>query len=216
MIGALSARPKPVRIALAGLSAAGACALLASSAAAAAPARLVTTHAVRLDRPASRSLKTLFATVRVFRSATHGGVAGKLIRRGTVVSVTCWTTGSYYRDVPIWYAISAPAAGYVSAFNLAAHFAPAIGIPHCLAPAFKEQFDGLEAHLRIRSGPSVTATVAGYLGGVGSKVTVDCYVAGTPIFKDPVWYHAVSPRGGYVSGRMLNTGGDPAPGVPHC
>lgn len=214
MIGALSARPKAG--ALAGLAVAGSCAVLTSSAATAMPAGSAATHAARSHQAGSRSLKTLFATVRVFRSATRGGVAGKLIRRGTVVSVTCWTTGNYYRDVPIWYAISAPTAGYVSAFNLAAHFSPAIGIPHCLAPAFKEQFNGLEAHLRIRSGASVTATVAGYLGGVGSKVTVDCYLAGTPIFKDPVWYHALSPHAGYVSGRMLNTGGDPAPGVPHC
>lgn len=226
MMGALSARPRPAGFAAIAAAATGATLLLASSAAAAMPARGSAAMAARSTGAApvtagrhldGRSLRTLFDTVRVFTSAnTRSGIKGKLSRRGIAVSVICWTTGTYYKDVPIWYEVSAPLAGYMSAFNLAAHFSPAFGVPHCLAPAFREQFNALEANLRIRAAPSTTASISGYLASVGSKVIIDCYATGSAIFKDPIWYHAVSPSTGYVSGRLLNTGGDPAPGVPHC
>ena len=169
-------------------------------------------------RMAGRSIPTLFATVRVFSApGTSGGaVKGKISGRGTTVSVTCWTTGAFYQDEPIWYEVSAPVAGYVSAFNLLAHYSPAAGVPHCVAPVFKEQFNALEPDLHIRTGPSTTDTITGHLVSVGSRVTVECFVKGTPIFDDPIWYRAVAPHTGYLSGRLLNTGGDPAPGVPHC
>ncbi|HEX9032473.1 MAG TPA: hypothetical protein VF834_11550 [Streptosporangiaceae bacterium] len=223
MTGALSARRRPTRLAAGTAAVAGACIVLAGSAYAAMPGHSraagsghAAVSAVSARPASGRSLQTLFSTVRVFSSATRAGVKGKLIRQGTGVSVTCWTTGSFYRDEPIWYEISAPIAGYVSAFDLAAHYSPAFGVPHCVAPVFKEQFNGLEADLRIRTAPSTTATISGYLVSVGSKVVVDCYVRGTSIFKDPIWYHALSPARGYVSGRMLNTGSDPAAGIPRC
>ncbi len=83
-------------------------------------------------------------------------------------------------------------------------------------PSFRAQYYALEANLRIRTTPSISATISGHLVSVGSKVVVNCYVSGSPIFGDPVWYHAQSPAVGYVAGRLLNTGGDPAPSVPHC
>ena len=162
-------------------------------------------------------LQTLFAAVRVFTAASdHAAVKGKLLGSGTGVSVLCWTTGMYYKDTPIWYEISAPYSGYVAAFSLVAHFAPAVGVPHCLSPAFRQQFNSLEPRLRIRTGPTTAASVAGYLGVTGSTVRVDCYVSGMRVLGDAIWYHAVSPDIGYVTGRLLNTGGDPARGVPRC
>lgn len=164
-----------------------------------------------------RSLQTLFHVVRVFaRPSSHASVKGKLSGSGTGVSVTCWTTGTAYKGVPIWYQISAPVAGYVPAFNLAAHFSPATGVPHCLTPAFSAQFYSLEVNLRIRTAPSTRANISGYLVSVGSKVTINCFVTGSAIFGDAVWYHSLSPAIGYVTGRLLNTGGDPARGVPRC
>jgi hypothetical protein len=164
-----------------------------------------------------RSLQTLFGTVRVFDSSRNRGwVKGKISRRGTGVSVTCWTTGSFYKDSPIWYEVSAPLAGYVSAFDLAAHYSPAVGVPHCLAPVYRERFNALEANLHIRTAPSTAATIAGYLAGIGSRISVECYVKGTAVFGDPIWYRATSPSAGFVAGRLLNTGGDPAPGLPRC
>ena len=79
-----------------------------------------------------------------------------------------------------------------------------------------QEFNTLEANLKIRTAPATTASIAGYLGGIGSKVRIDCYLKGTPVFDDPVWYHTDSPATGYVTGRLLNTGGDPLPGVPRC
>ncbi len=183
--------------------------LLTSSASAAMPAG---------PMPAKvRAMQILFGMVRVFASpSTHAPVKGKLIGTGTAVSVDCWTSGTDYKGLEIWYQISTPVAGYMPAFNVAAHFTPATGVPHCLVPAFRRQYYALEASLHIRTAPSIGATISGYLAKVGSMVIINCYVSGSLIFGDRVWYHAVSPAAGYVTGRFLNTGGDPAPAVPRC
>jgi hypothetical protein len=210
MVGARSSRGMVARSAAVAGGAVVAAVLLASSAASAAPAP-------HQRHAASRTMRTLFAVVRVFTSATSRATLSGTVRgTGTAVSTLCWTTGAYYKDTPIWYEISAPAAGYVSAFSMNAHYAPAVGLPHCPSPVFREGFNALEARLRIRTGPSVGATIVGYLGPVGSRVKIDCYVKGQRVLQDPIWYHAVAPQAGYVSGRLLNTGGDPAPGVPRC
>lgn len=184
--------------------------LLASSAASAAP---VPQH----QHPVGRNMRTLFASVRVFAAASrHSALNGTVHGAAKRVSVMCWTSGAYYKDTPIWYEISAPTAGYVSSFSLVAHFAPAVGLPHCLSPAFREGFNTLVARLRIRSAPSTSASITAHLGHLGSRVKLNCYVRGTAVLQDRIWYHVIAPRAGYVSGRLLNTGGDPAPGVPRC
>ena len=70
--------------------------------------------------------------------------------------------------------------------------------------------------LRVRSAPSTSAQTVAVLGAAGSHVAVDCYAVGNPVFGDAAWYHLVSPNVGYVAGFYLNTGRDPAPGVPLC
>jgi hypothetical protein len=70
--------------------------------------------------------------------------------------------------------------------------------------------------LRVRRAPSTSATVVARLGRKGSKVTVNCYVHGTSVFGDHIWYFIVAPRTGFVAGFYLNTGRDPARGVPAC
>src|SRR5712691_584563 len=187
---------------------------LASSASAATSGA---TPAIGAIPATGRSMQTLFGMVRVFDTAnSHGHVKGKLTGTGTGVSVACWTSGTDYKRISIWYQVTAPVAGYVPAFNLAAHFSPAKGVPHCLVPSFGAQYYSLEVNLRIRTSPSINADISGYLTNIGSKVVVTCYVNGARIFGDPVWYRALKPAIGYVAGRFLNTGGDPAPGVPRC
>jgi hypothetical protein len=162
-------------------------------------------------------MQTLFGTVRVFATAdNHAQVKGKLNGTATGVSVACWTSGADYKRDSIWYQVTAPVAGYIPAFNLAAHFSPAKGVPHCLVPSFSTPYYSLEVNLRIRKSPSISADISGYLTSIGSKVVVSCYVKGSPIFGDPVWYRALKPAVGYVAGRFLNTGGDPAPAIPRC
>jgi hypothetical protein len=210
MISAFRSRPWPAAPIGTALAAIAAGLMLTGSAAAAVPAD-------GASRASGRSLQTLFTSVRVFKSAnTAAAVLGRLGSAGTGVSVSCWTTGTDYGDSPVWYQLTAPTAGYVPAFNLAAHFAPATGIPHCPTPTFSERFNSLETNLRIRTAPSTTATIAGYVVAMGGKVVVNCYVTGGPIFGDAIWYRTSSPAAGYVTGRFMNTGSDPAPGVPHC
>jgi len=223
MIGALHTWRRSGRPAAVAVSAAVAAVVLASSAAAATPVPRHSHHHHSSEEPAplastgGHSLTTLFGSVRVFTSASyHAAVKGKMTGHGTRVNVLCWTTGAFYKDTPVWYEISSPFSGYVSAFSMNAHYSPAVGVPHCLSPAFREQFNALEPNLRIRKSPAITAPVLGRLAGLGSKIKIDCYVKGTPVLQDPFWYHAVAPVHGYVTGRLLNTGGDPAPGVPRC
>ncbi len=200
--------------------AAGAVAIVAASlslASSASAATSASTPALGSAPATGRSMQTLFGSVRVFETASnHGHVQGRLTGTGTGVSVTCWTSGTDYKRISIWYQVTAPVAGYIPAFNLAAHFSPAKGVPHCLVPSFGAQYYSLEANLRIRTSPSISANISGYLTSVGSKVVISCYVSGSSIFGDPVWYRATKPAVGYVTGRFLNTGGDPAPAVPHC
>jgi hypothetical protein len=190
---------------------------LASSASAATTRATGATPSVGAVPANGRSMQILFDLVRVFETANnHAHVKGKLTGTGAAVSVACWTSGADYKRDSIWYQVTAPVAGYIPAFNLAAHFSPAKGVSHCLVPSSSTQYYSLEVNLRIRTAPSITANISGYLTNVGSKVVVSCYENGSPVFGDPVWYRALKPAVGYVAGRLLNTGGDPAPGIPRC
>jgi hypothetical protein len=62
----------------------------------------------------------------------------------------------------------------------------------------------------------IFATTIVRLGPAGTKVTVNCFVVGKPVFGDSVWYHIVKPASGFVAGFYLDTGRDPAPGIRHC
>ena len=70
--------------------------------------------------------------------------------------------------------------------------------------------------LRVRKAPSITAQILGVIGAVHSQVAVDCYTLGNSVHGDSAWYHIVAPFTGYVTGYYLNTGSDPAPGIPKC
>lgn len=176
--------------------------------------------AVQAAAPAQasvRSLHSIFDLTRVYATPDmHGQVRGKLAGTGTSLVVACWTSGTDYKNIPIWYQVTAPMAGYVPAFNLAAHYSPAAHVPHCLVPSFKIRYYSLEQNLRIRKSPSISANISGLLGSIGSQVVVTCYQEGSAVFGDSIWYRTKAPASGYVAGRLLNTGGDPAPSVPHC
>jgi hypothetical protein len=70
--------------------------------------------------------------------------------------------------------------------------------------------------LHVRQKPTTVATVVAVLGPAGSQVVVNCYAFGSSVFGDNVWYHIVKPLSGFVTGFYLNTGRDPAAGVPAC
>ena len=70
--------------------------------------------------------------------------------------------------------------------------------------------------LHVRTRPTTAATVVAVLGPAGTEVVVNCYAFGSSVFRDNVWYHIVKPLSGYVSGFYLNTGRDPAAGIPAC
>ena len=72
------------------------------------------------------------------------------------------------------------------------------------------------ADLRVHTKPSTSAATVAVLGAAGTRVAVDCYTLGTSVSGDKAWYHLAAPFTGYVAGFYLNTGRDPAAGVPKC
>jgi hypothetical protein len=70
--------------------------------------------------------------------------------------------------------------------------------------------------LHVRRAPTTAAPAVAVLGPAGTHVTVNCFAAGSSVFGDSVWYHIVKPASGFVAGFYLDTGRDPAQGIPAC
>jgi hypothetical protein len=70
--------------------------------------------------------------------------------------------------------------------------------------------------LHVRTRPTTAAPAVAVLGPAGSHVTVNCFAIGSSVFGDSVWYHIVKPATGFVAGFYLDTGRDPAAGIPAC
>jgi len=83
-------------------------------------------------------------------------------------------------------------------------------------PAVQHAYQTVVAALRVRTAPRTSAATVAVLGAAGTGVAVDCYTVGTAVSGDSAWYHIVAPYTGYVAGFYLNTGRDPAAGVPRC
>jgi hypothetical protein len=81
---------------------------------------------------------------------------------------------------------------------------------------FRHVYRTVVTGLKVRKAPHISAKTLAVLGAAGSKVTVNCFALGTPVLGDRVWYHLVAPHTGYVAGSYLNTGRDPAAGIPAC
>jgi len=172
-----------------------------------------------LVRPAStvHHYRTVVRHLRV-RKAPHTAapVVHVLGAAGTRVSVTCFAVGSSVNGDRIWYHIVAPAAGFVAGFYLNTGRDPAAGIPACFRHPHGHVFHTLAHGLRVRTAPRTTATTIVRLGPAGTKVAVNCFVVGKPVFGDSVWYHIVRPARGFVAGFYLDTGHDPAAGIRPC
>jgi Domain of unknown function (DUF1906) len=83
-------------------------------------------------------------------------------------------------------------------------------------PAVQHAYQTVVADLRVHAAPRTSAATVAVLGAAGTRVAVDCYTVGTAVSGDSAWYHTVAPYTGYVAGFYLNTGRDPAAGVPRC
>ena len=133
---------------------------------------------------------------------------------GSEVVVNCFAFGSSVFGDSVWYHIVKPLSGFVSGFYLDTGRDPAAGIPAC--SRHRHVYHTLVHGLHVRTAPSTRATTIVLLGAAGSRVTVNCFATGTPVFGDSIWYHIVKPLSGFVSGFYLNTGRDPAPGISRC
>lgn len=183
----------------------------------AAPA--VAAPAVAADAVAARAvtLRTLVRSVNV-RSEPRlsARITGHLGRKGAKVVINCFATGSPVLGNPVWYHLEQPRSGYVTSYYLDSHYDPVAGLGRCGAAGFRRTYRTLVAGLHIRSLATAFATRVTTVRRMGSAVTVTCWIYGQAINGNPVWYRTVAPRSGYVAGQHLNTGRDPAKGVPPC
>jgi hypothetical protein len=83
-------------------------------------------------------------------------------------------------------------------------------------PGVQHAYQTVVAALRVHTAPRTSAPAVAVLGVAGSNVAVDCYAPGAAVSGDSIWYHIVAPYTGYVAGYYLNTGRDPAAGIPRC
>jgi|SRR5882757_3223988 len=70
--------------------------------------------------------------------------------------------------------------------------------------------------VHVRAKATTASTSVATLGAAGSSVTVGCWAPGQSVVGDTVWYATFGPARGYVSGYYLDTGRDPATGIPRC
>jgi hypothetical protein len=218
--GKLMALPTGIRrlvLAVAGMPLAAAMpAVMLASPASAAPLTVQTSHVAQA--PAAHVYRTLATGLRVRKHpSTSARTIHVLGAKGSKVTVSCWTRGTPVLGDAVWYLVVKPAkgkGGYVAGFYLNTGRDPAAGVPFCTVA--KRTFQTTVAHLKVRNHPTTTAKVNAVLGKAGTKVTVNCWIHGSNVFGDRVWYHSVAPHTGYVAGFYLNTGIDPAPGIRHC
>ena len=115
-------------------------------------------------------------------------------------------------------AAGAPLAAALTTVMLAG---PAAAAPQPAKAALELQASGhvystLIAGLHVRKTPSTAAPVLAVLGPAGTKVSVDCWARGSSVFGDRIWYLITAPHAGFVAGFYLDTGRDPAAGIPSC
>jgi hypothetical protein len=174
---------------------------------------------------ATVTLQTLVGRIRVHSApASAAKVTGTITRSGTRVTISCYSRGNRVAGNPVWYHLSRPVKGFVTSYYMNSHVDPVAGIARCSAaaprrttkPAFRRMYRTIVKGVHIRYWPTTVATRLATLSRVGSTVTVDCYVAGQKISGDLVWYHVTHPVAGFVAGLNLNTGQDPAYGIPAC
>jgi hypothetical protein len=84
------------------------------------------------------------------------------------------------------------------------------------APARTFVYQTLVDGLAVRAATSATSMKRAVLGAAGTKVRVRCYAVGQSVNGDNVWYRITAPSTGVVVGFYLNTGSDPALGIPRC
>jgi hypothetical protein len=161
-------------------------------------------------------LRTLVSGLHVHDGpSVYARIVGQVRKRGATMTVTCWAAGTSISGNPVWYRISAPVAGYVTGFYVRTKYDPAAGVRKCAGAGFRRDYWTLNSGLIIRPRPRASGRVA-RLGGAGSELAIDCYAYGQAVRGDRVWYQVIAPRRGYVPGLHLNTGRDPAAGVPAC
>jgi hypothetical protein len=176
---------------------------------------------------ATVTLRTLVSRIRVrSEPATTAKVTGTIKRSGTRVTISCYSRGDRVAGNPVWYQLARPVKGFVTSYYIDSHYDPVSGVTRCAAvrhrqarvakPTFRRMYRTLVKGVHIRYWPTTTATRLATLGRVGSTVTVNCYARGQKISGDVIWYHVTRPLAGFVAGLNLNTGEDPAYGIPAC
>ena len=101
---------------------------------------------------------------------------------------------------------------------------PQSEIHQCIIPHEAHLCSDVTATVHIRQDSNTQSAILGTLYA-GGRVILACYSIGESVNGDNIWYLGGGPEDGdiitqyvfgYVAGYYVNTGADPAPGVPRC
>ena len=118
-------------------------------------------------------------------------------------------------------ALAAAGAPLAAALTMVMLAGPAAAAPQPAQAALDRQasshvYSTLITGLHVRKAPTTAAPALAILGAAGTKVSVACWARGSSVFGDRIWYLITAPHRGFVAGFYLNTGRDPAAGIPSC
>jgi hypothetical protein len=164
------------------------------------------------------TMRTLVRHINVRGGPSVGSrIVGHTGSAGSRVVVSCYAEGTEVAGNPVWYHLAKPVRGYITSYYTDTHTDPVRGLAKCgTKPVFRRYYHTLGKNLHLRALPRTSGTAVAATGGLGSVVTVTCFTYGQKVGGDRVWYRTLTPERGYIAGRHLDTGHDPAPGVPRC
>ena len=118
-------------------------------------------------------------------------------------------------------ALAAAGAPLAAALTVVMLASPTAAAPQPAKAALQLQasshvYSTLITGLHVRKAPTTAAPILAIIGAAGTKVSVDCWARGSSVFGDRIWYLITKPYAGFVAGFYLNTGRDPAAGMPAC
>jgi hypothetical protein len=169
-------------------------------------------------RAGSLTLRTLVRHINVRAAPSLSSrIVGHTGKADAMVVVSCYAAGTVVAGNPVWYHLAKPVRGYITSYYTDTHTDPVKGLVKCGArPVFRRYYHTLGKDLHVRAQPSTHGTAVVETGDLGSVVTVTCFTYGQKVGGDRVWYRTLTPQHGYIAGRHLDTGHDPAPEVPRC
>ena len=91
----------------------------------------------------------------------------------------------------------------------------AMAVPASASPQYFKTV-GTDVHIRKCASVSYPCTVVKTLHAAGTQVHAICWIQGSSVNGDNIWYEVDEPAHGAIAGYWINSGTDPNPKLTHC